>query len=149
MMVHLAVCIKSVESSRYETPWSEVEGLLKISSNETMTEYSVQKDSYNYLWVVLRDLDFDNLVAKVQMVSSTLIDEGFGTQLLAAIYRFKGNTTVYWIYSFNEGTYYPFVPSGSSRRDNAFKLRLKSVVETELPIVKDLIRWYHLWSTPI
>jgi hypothetical protein len=149
MMVQLAVCIKSVESSRYETPWSEVEGLLKISSNETKTEYSVQKDSYNYLWVVLRDLDFDNLVAKVQMVSSTLIDEGFGTQLLAAIYRFKGNTMVYWIYSFNEGTYYPFVPSGSRRRDNAFKLRLKSVVETELPIVKDLIRWYHLWSTPI
>jgi hypothetical protein len=149
MMVQLAVCIKSVESSRCETPWSEVEGLLKISSNETKTEYSVQKDSYNYLWVVLRDLDFDNLVAKVQMVSSTLIYEGFGTQLLAAIYRFKGNTMVYWIYSFNEGTYYSFVPSGSSRRDNAFKLRLKSVVETGLPIVKDLISWYHRWSTPI
>jgi hypothetical protein len=144
-----AVCIKPLESSRYETARSEIEGLLNISSKETKTEYSVQTDSYNYLWVTLKDLDFDDLVATVQMVSSTLIDEGFGTQLLAAVYRFKGNTTVYWIYSFKGGAYYPFVPSGPSQRDNAFELRLKLVMDIELPIVKDLTRWYPLWGMPI
>lgn len=144
-----AVCIKPVESSRYEAARSEIEGLLRISARETRSEYSVQKDSYNYLWVVIRDPDFDDLVATVQMVSSTLIDEGFGTQLLAAVYRFKGNTTVYWIYSFKEGAYYPFVPLGQNQRDNALELRLKSVMESELPTVKDLTRWYPLWGMPI
>ena len=144
-----AVCIKPVESSRYETARLEIEGLLNISYKVTKTDYSVQKDSYGYLWLVLRDPDLDDLVATMQMVSSTLIDEGFGTQLLAAIYRFKGNTAVYWIYSFKEGAYYPFVPSRPSQRDNAFELRLKSVMEPELPIVKDLTRWYPIWGMPI
>jgi len=32
-------------------------------------------------------------------------------QRLAVVYRFKGENTVYWIYSFKLGSYYPFVPS--------------------------------------
>ena len=135
-----AVCINPVESSRYETVRSDDRGPSQFSSKETKTDYRVQKDSYNYLWVVLRGPDFDDLVITVQMVSSTLIDEGFGTQLLAAVYRFKENTTVYWIYGFKGGAYYPFVPSGPRQRGNAFELRLKLVMEIELLMVKDLTR---------
>ena len=46
------------------------------------------------------------------MVSQILMEQGFGTQLLAAVYRFKDENTVYWIYNFKLGPYYPFMPSG-------------------------------------
>jgi hypothetical protein len=74
-----AICFKPMESSAYDSTRKEIEDLLKISTKETGSQYSVQKDEYNYLWVVLKDIDFDDLVTNIQMVSQTLTDEGFGT----------------------------------------------------------------------
>ncbi len=49
-----AVCIKPHDSSRYEAARAEVEDLLKHSFKETGTWYCIQKDEFNYIWVVLR-----------------------------------------------------------------------------------------------
>jgi hypothetical protein len=144
-----AICFKPMESSAYDSTRKEIEDLLKISTKETGSQYSVQKDEYNYLWVVLKDIDFDDLVTNIQMVSQTLTDEGFGTQLLCAVFRFKGTSTVYWIYNFKQGSYYPFVPIGGQKRDNALEFRLRSVMDREMPVEKDTERWYPLWGMPI
>lgn len=144
-----AVCIKPMDSSRYEAARAEVEDLLKLSFKETGTEYNIQKDEFNYIWVVLKDNDFDDLVTNIQMVSQILMEQGFGTQLLAAVYRFKGENTVYWIYSFKLGSYYPFVPSGNQQRNTSVEFRLKSVMARELPIEKDEAKWYPMWGMPI
>jgi len=53
------VCIKPMESSRYEAARAEIEDLLKLSFKETGTVYSIQKDEYNYIWAILNDPDFD------------------------------------------------------------------------------------------
>jgi hypothetical protein len=116
---------------------------------ETGTGYSIQKDEFNYVWVVLRDKDFDDLVTNIKMVSRILMEQGFGTQLLAAVYRFKGENTVYWIYNFKLGSYYPFVPSGNQQRNTPFEFRLMSVMGRELPIEKDEAKWYPMWGMPI
>ena len=57
------------------------------------------------------------------MVSQILMEQGFGTQLLAAVYRFNGEATVYWIYSFKLGLYYPFVPSGNQQSNTSLEFR--------------------------
>ena len=142
-----AVCIKPMESSKYEAARSEIEDLLKLGVKET--QYSIQKDEYNYIWVVLKDKDFDDLVTNIQMVSQILIEQGFGTQLLAAVYRFKGESTAYWIYNFKLGFYYPFVPSGNQQRNTSLEFRLKAVMSKELPIEKDEAKWYPMWGMPI
>jgi hypothetical protein len=144
-----AICLKPMESSRYEAARQEIEELLRLSTRETGSEYRVEKDEYGYLWVVLKDPDFDDLVTNIHMISQTLIEQGFGTQLLCAVYRFKGEFTVYWIYSFKQGAYYPFVPLEGQKRNNAIELRLKSLMETELPLEKEMERWYPLWGMPI
>jgi len=147
------ICIKPLESSRYESARSEVEDLLRYSNKETGTDYQLQKDKYNYLWVVLKDGDFEDLVTNVHLVSQTLIDHGFGEQLLCAIYLFletgskKGS--IYWIYNFKAGAYYPFAPLESKKRDNALEFRLRSLMEEELPIEKNVEKWYPLWGTPL
>ena len=109
----------------------------------------IHEDEFNYIWVVLKDKDFEDLVTNVQMVSQTLMEQGFGTQLLAAVYRFKGENTVYWIYNFKLCSYYPFVPSVNQQRNTSLEFRLKSVMDRELPIEKDEAKWYPVWGMPI
>ncbi|MDM7940926.1 MAG: hypothetical protein QUS07_11380 [Methanothrix sp.] len=142
------VCIKPMESSRYEAARAEIEDLLKLSFKETGTVYSIQKDEYNYIWVILNDPDFDDLVTNIQMICQILMEQGFGTQLLAAVYRFLGDGTVYFIYNFKLGSYYPFVPRGG-QRDTSVEFRLRSLMEKELPLEKDEAKWYPLWGMPI
>lgn len=144
-----AVCIKPVDSSRYDAARAEVEELLKLSMKDTGTNYSIQKDEYHYVWVVLSDPDFEDLVTGVQMVSQILTEQGFGTQLLAAVYRFKGEATLYWIYNFKQGAFYPFVPDRGRERDTLRELRLKAIMAKEMPIEKDESRWYPMWGMPL
>lgn len=141
-----AICFRPMESSKYERAKSEIEDLLRISTRESGTRWWMQKDEYDFLWVVLEDRDFEDLVTTIHMISQTLIEEGFGTQLLCAVYNFSGDGKVYWIYSFKQGNYYPFVPQGDKSRDNAREFRLRSVMDAELPIEKDLEKWYPLWG---
>lgn len=144
-----AVCIKPMESSRYEAARTEIEELLKISVRDTGTKYRIQKDEYNYVWVILSDPDFEDLVTGVQMISQILGEQGFGTQLLAAVYRFRGEAVIYWIYNFKQGMYYPFVPEAGRQRNTSREFRLKALMEKEMPIEKDESRWYPLWGMPL
>lgn len=142
------ICFKSMESSRYAAARLEIEELLHYSCKETGTEYKVQKDEFNYLWVILKDPDFEDLVTNIHLISQTLIEHGFSEQLLCAIYRFQGEGMVYWIYNYKQGAYYPFVPKGDHQRDNNLEFRLRSVMDRELPIEKNVEKWYPLWGIP-
>jgi len=143
------VCIKPLESSHYEAARREIEDLLNISIKDTGTSYKIQKDEYNYLWVLLSDPDFEDLVTGVQMVSQVLTEQGFGTQLLAAVYRFRGEAVIYWIYNFKQGTYYPFVPQSGRERDTSREFRLRALMQKEMPVEKDESRWYPMWGMPL
>jgi hypothetical protein len=145
-----AICIKPLESSTYERTRAEIEDLLRLGSRETGTTYRLENDRYGYLWVVLTDPEFEDLVSGVHMVARSLTDSGLGQQLLCVVYPFSNGFKVYWIFSFKLGTYYPFVPSiEKAERDGALELRLKSVMAEELPIEKDVERWYPIWDMPL
>lgn len=143
------LCIKPMESSYYESAKKEIDDLLKLSFQETGTLHTIQKDEYGYIWVVLTDQDFEDLVTNIQMVCQILMEQGFGTQLLAAVYRFKGEAAVYWIYNFKLGSYYPFAPKSGKQRDTAMEFRLRSSMQRELPIEKDMAKWYPMWGMPL
>ena len=104
-------------------------------------------------WLVVRDGDFEDLVATVHLIATELQDHGFGPQLLAALFPFGGKfkeRRVYWIYGFKRGTFWPFVPTGMEQeRDNAEELQLKAKLEQELPIEQDLTRWFGLFDAPV
>jgi len=104
-------------------------------------------------WIVLRDGDFEDLVATVHTVAQEFQDRGFGSQLLAAIFPFNGKFKegrMYWIYGFKRGAFWPFVPTGEDQqRDNAEELELKAKLEQELPIEPDLTRWFGLFNAPL
>ncbi|KKG09596.1 hypothetical protein [Methanosarcina sp. 2.H.A.1B.4] len=161
------ICFKPIGATAYESARQEIEELLEYSSKETETEFRLEKDEFNFLWAIFKDPDFEDLVANIHLVSQTLEDRGFGEQILCAIYRFDsepeagttghegkagrktgGGKAVYWIYNFKQGTYYPFIPLSSRQRDSPFEFRLRTAMEREMPVEKNVEKWYPLWGIP-
>lgn len=146
-----ALTFKELEASQFQTLRGEIDELLQIAHRETQTEVQSVEDTFGYVWVILRDPDFEDLVTTMHLASSTLEGQGFGKALLAALFQFRdqGQEVVYWIYNFKRGRFYPFVPQPNRERDNAYELRLKSIMQEELPIEPELERWYPLWDVPL
>ncbi len=144
------ITFRPVESAYFDRTAQELSGLLEISTRDTGTSYEVSTDSYGYRWIILRDPEFEDLVATIHVVSQTLTENGFGEQLLAAVFRFTTaeGKPIYWLYNYKRGTFYPFVPAGDRKRDNPLELRLASAMQRELPVEPELERWYPLWDIP-
>jgi hypothetical protein len=142
------LCFKPIDSSRFESARSEIEELLTYSIKETNSSFRLLTDEFRFTWVILEDPDFDDLITGIHLVSQTLIEKGFGAYLLCAIFRFGDKIPVHWVYNFKQGRYYPFIHSDGKTRDNATELRMRSLLERELPIEKEMGKWYPLWGIP-
>jgi hypothetical protein len=141
-----ALCFANVDSTAFRDARREVEAVLELGREETGTTASFIEDSHGYHWIVLRDRDFEDLVTSVHFAADTLIEEGFGSRLLAALFAFeRESTTAYWIYSFRRGAYYPFVPVGDRDRDQAIEFKLESNLDAELNTEDDTAYWYPMW----
>jgi hypothetical protein len=143
------VCFKLIESSQYESARGEIEELLSYSSKETGSAYRLMTDEFRFTWIILEDPDFEDLISGIHMVSQTFIEKGFGEYLLCAVFRFGDEKPVYWLYNFKQGLYYPFIPVPGKKRDNATEFRMRSLLERELPIEKEVEKWYPLWGIPL
>lgn len=145
-----AITFRPVSSGYFEQATEELQQLLRLSTENTGATYRTETDRYGYDWIILEDSDFEDMVATIHVVSSTLIEHGFGDRLLAALFRFRDsrNRDIYWFYNFRRGSFYPFIPTGEQDRDNAEEMRLSSVMESELPMEKELERWYPMWDIP-
>jgi PspA associated protein B len=114
------------------------------------------EDSYGYRWLLLDDPDVDGLVTRVHMVNSTLEENGWGPQLLCSVFRLvpgpdadQSTGSLYLVYLYKRGTFYPFAPDGKEHRDNELELRIRAVVGADLPVETDLSRWFPLWDLPV
>lgn len=145
------ICFKPVTTSYYDVAEGELRQLLELTRKETGSEISLAKDSFGYRWVLVKDDQLEDLVATLHMVSQTLHEHGFGEQLLAAVFQFADEKQrhIYWIYNYKRGRFYPFVPLPGKQRDNSYELRLRAVMEKEMPIEPELERWYPLWDIPL
>ena len=146
-----AVVFKPLSAGEFVRAENELQELLDVVARDSGSKVDRRSDDYGYEWLILRDPDFEDLVASVHLVSSELEARGFGPQLLAAVFRFEGGKhPVYWIYGFKRGTFWPFVPTGEKQeRDNAEELELKAKLEQELPVEQDLSRWLALFDAPL
>ena len=145
---HAALCFAAVDSTDFTDALREVEEILDAGEVETGTTAVFVEDSHGYHWVVLEDDTFEDLVTSIHFAADTLIERGYGSRLLAALFSFQrpsAASAVYWIYSFRRGAYYPFAPTGTSSRSNKTEFKLESVLDGELGIESDKEYWYPLW----
>ncbi|GAC1432879.1 MAG: hypothetical protein NVSMB65_06610 [Chloroflexota bacterium] len=154
-----AICFKSVGSARFGEVRDTLAALLQVRAADSSSEVRGFEDGYGFQWFIGTTTTFEDTVTAAHMVAEELRAQGFGEQLLAAVFRFVEQPSsaaggaarpVYWLYNFKRGRYYPFVPrpgasqDGQGARDTALELRLRSMMEKELPIEQELDRWYAL-----
>ncbi|HLX78783.1 MAG TPA: hypothetical protein VKR27_07850 [Acidimicrobiales bacterium] len=152
------VCFKPASGQEFASTEKEFASLLNLG-DDTGARMSEETDEFGYRWVVLDADDFGTLVTRVHMTNSTLQDNGYGPQLLCSIFGFgqkpategtkPQGATVYLVYLYKRGTFYPFVPVGQERRDNEAELRLKNELSGDLAIESDLTRWFPMWKVPV
>ena len=109
---------------------------------------SVHEDDHGSTWAVATRDGFEELIADLYVAADTLEDRGYGNRLLAAVFHFEpvdGGTDVYWVYSFRRGSFYPFAPVGTSKREDSLEVKLQSVMDDELDVEADSAYWYPLW----
>ncbi len=148
---HAGIVFRPVDSAYFDRASRDLTDLLKISTKDTGTIFEMRTDEFRFRWILLSDSQFEDLVATIHIISETLVEDQFGEQLLSAVFRYntEDGRPVYWFYNYKRGAFYPFVPQGRQKnRDNAFELRLSSAMERELPIEKELERWYPMWDIP-
>jgi hypothetical protein len=146
-----AICFKPLSAGDFVRAENELQQLLDGVAAESGSRLERREDSFGYTWIVVRDPDLEDQVTTVHAVASGLEEQGFGPQLLAAVFKFEGGKhPVYWIYGYKRGTFWPFVPTGEKQeRDNAEELELKAKLEPELPVEQDLTRWFGVFDAPL
>src|SRR6202034_2440176 len=125
--------------------------LLDVRSGaEGAPPVEVTKDSYGFNWLVSSRMsdELDALVTDLHAVNSSLVDAGFGPQLLCTLVAFKDDQErrLALIYLYKRGTFYPFAPQTGERRDNALELQVKGVIGGDLKFEPDLARWFPIWG---
>jgi hypothetical protein len=144
------ICFKPLSAGDFVRAENELQQLLDGVAVDSGSRLERREDSFGYTWIVVRDPDLADQVTAVHAVASGLEEQGFGPQLLAAVFRFEGGKhPVYWIYGYKRGAFWPFVPKGENERDNAEELELKAKLEPELPVEQDLTRWFGVFDAPL
>jgi hypothetical protein len=145
-----AIAFKPQSSGEFRSAFDDIDKLVDAVAQSSGSQVERKSDEYGYDWIVVRDPDLEDLVGTAHTLAAELTAQGFGSQLLAALFKFEGGEhAVYWIYGFKRGAFWPFVPVGEQKRDNALELELKAKLEHELPIEQDLTRWLALFDAPV
>jgi PspAB-like protein len=148
-----SVCFRPVEGRSFSEVQKEVQDLLDMSSGqEGGLPVEVTKDTYGFTWLVVSRMsdEVESLVTDLHAVNSSLVDAGFGPQLLCTLVAFRDDQErrLALIYLYKRGTFYPFAPQNGERRDNALELQVRGVIGDDLKWEKDLARWFPVWGAP-
>ncbi len=146
-----AIVFQSLGTADFQRVVTEMEEVVRGTSEETGTTVESHEDTFGYRWMILRDPDVEDLVVGIHAVNDALAIAGYGDRTLAAVFPYAdGNRPIYWIYSIKRGSWYPFVPApGDQARSNELELQLKARYGQDLPIEPDLERWFPLWGVPL
>lgn len=160
------LCLKPIVTGDYAAAQQELAQLVRMGARETQSRLEIHKDSYNYTWILIEDPDFEDLLTLVHMAAQTLDEQGYGTQILSAVFRFRPGERLaaaeagaaperlYLIYNYKRGLFYPFVPKGAGRgpsdgRYESGELHAAALLSKELPTEQDPARWYPVWDCPV
>ena len=151
-----SVCFRGVEGRTFGDIQKEVRDLLDMDADKPGggLPVEVSRDSYGFTWLVSNHMsdEMDGLVTDLHAVNSSLVDNGFGPQLLCTVVAFtdEDHRRLALVYLYKRGTFYPFAPldGRQDRRDNALELQVKGALVDDLKIEPDLTKWMAIWGAP-
>ncbi len=146
-----SVAFRAPEGRAFADVEADVRALLDADAGPPVV---VEQDSFGFTWLVVKTdpPDLSSVVTDLHAVNSTLVNAGFGPQLLCSIVPFQdpSGREIALVYLYKQGTFYPFAPQSAAeqKRDNVLELRLRDMLGGELPIEPDLQRWLAIWEAP-
>jgi hypothetical protein len=145
------IVFKPLSAGDFVRAENDLQQLLDGVAGDSGSKLERREDSFGYTWIIVRDPELEDQVTTIHAVAQGLEEQGFGSQLLAAVFKFDGGKhPVYWVYGYKRGAFWPFVPTGEDqKRDNAEELELKAKLEKELPVEQDLTRWFGVFDGPL
>ncbi|HUY75590.1 MAG TPA: hypothetical protein VMV29_02390 [Ktedonobacterales bacterium] len=150
-----AICFKKIASGPFAALQTELGQLLDLTGKDDALTVKPYQDDMGYDWFIFTGANFQALVTTLHVASQTLIEKGYDSQLLFAIFPFTrpSGAKMYWMYNYKRGFFYPFVPSKDThdrmrQRDNPEELRLATAIGKELPVEQEFERWYPAWDLP-
>ncbi len=146
------LCFKSGSGEATLATDDDLKELLNFQENDNKVTFTT--DDLGFKWLVIDDADISSLVTRIHSANTTMVEHGFGPRLLCAVFGFvpqtpPGEGSVRMVYLLKQGTFYPFAPTGNQQRDNELELRVRSFLEGDLAMEKDLSRWMALWNVPV
>src|SRR4051812_48858604 len=121
-----SVCFRAAEGRASTVSQDEASSLIDFDGGPA-TESRV--DEYGYTWLTARTdpPDMGTLVTDLHAVNTSLEDQGFGTSLLCSVVSFDSpdQPRAYLVYLYKRGTFYPFCPTGPSKRDGLRERQLR------------------------
>jgi hypothetical protein len=146
------LCFKSGSGEATLATDDDIKELLNFQEADNKVTFTT--DDLGFKWLVIDDADITSLVTSIHSANTTMVEHGFGPRLLCAVFGFvpqtpPGEGSVRMVYLLKQGTFYPFAPTGNNQRDNELELRVRSFLEGDLVMEKDLSRWMALWNVPV
>ncbi len=142
-----SVCFRAAEGQASAATQREASALVSVDGGPA-TESRI--DEYGFTWLTVRAApeDTSSLVTDLHAVNSALELQGFGTGLLCSTIGFTDDagSPAYIVYLYKQGTFYPFCPTGPSRRDPLRERQIRDVVAADVPIEPELSRWMPIWG---
>lgn len=146
-----SVAFRAPEGRAFADVEAEVRRLLDADGGPPV---EVATDTFGYTWLVVRTepVDLPAVVTDLHAVNTSLVEAGFGPQLLCSQASFRGpaGEELAMVYLYKRGTFYPFapLPAEGEQRDNVLELRVRDLLSGELPLEPDLSRWFAIWGAP-
>lgn len=145
-----SVCFRAPEGKAFADLEIEIRELLDADGGPKV---EATADEFGFDWLTVRTdpPDLASVVTDTHAVNTSLVQAGFGPQLLCSLFLFTGaeGEKAGLVYLFKRGTFYPFVPGpGEKVRNNVLELKVRDKLAGELPIESDLSRWFALWDAP-
>lgn len=145
------LAIKAVAASEFERVREDVRRMLELAGEDLGSRSEMTTDEYGYVWAVVADPDFPDLVAAMQIAAESILQEGFADRLLCAVFPFAtdGGQPLHLVYAFKRGAFYAFAPRRDKTRDVTLELRAHALLEGELPLEREMEYRYPLWGLPL
>ncbi len=147
-----SVCFRAPEGKAFADLEVEVRELLDADAGPKV---EASADEFGFDWFTIRTepVDLVTTVTDIHAVNTSLVQAGFGPQLLCSLFPFadkEGNIAAL-VYLYKRGTFYPFVPKLNAKeqtRNNVLELQIRDKLAGELPVELDTTRWFALWDAP-
>jgi hypothetical protein len=110
-------------------------------------------DGFGLTWLSLSGAGLDDLALSIGVLAESLERTGCWEQVVCAVFEFRKKSNpaarVHWVYNFERGTFYPFIPRDGDGRDSEEEVRLMAAAEHDMRLERDPQHRYPLWAIPV